>query len=51
MRAGIQGATRGIGAMSGALARMMPVLERSIAEVGREVEAAMDAADRGPRRR
>jgi len=49
MRAGIHGATRGIGAMSQALTRVMPVLERSLAEVGREIEAAIDAADLGPR--
>lgn len=49
LRAGIRGATRGVGAMSHALARMMPVLERSIQEVEREVEAAMDQADIDPR--
>ena len=47
MRAGIQGASRGVGAMSQALARVMPVLERSIDEVGREIEGAMDQADIG----
>lgn len=50
MRAGIRGATRGVGAMSQALARVMPELERSIEQVGREMEAAIDQADRGPRR-
>jgi hypothetical protein len=49
MRAGIRGATRGVGAMSQAIARMMPVLQRSIDEVGREIEGAMDEADMGPR--
>jgi hypothetical protein len=49
MRAGIRGATRGVGAMGQALARAMPVLERSIREVEREMEAAMDQVDRGPR--
>jgi hypothetical protein len=49
IRAGVRGATRGVGAMSQALARVMPELERSIDEVGREIEAAMDGADRGPR--
>ena len=49
MRAGIRGATRGVGAMSQALERVMPVLARSIEEVEREVEAAIDQADRGPR--
>jgi hypothetical protein len=50
MRAGIRGATRGVGAMSQALARVMPELERSIAQVEREMEAAMDQADvRRPR--
>lgn len=47
MRAGIRGATRGVGAMSQAIARMMPVLQRSFDEVGREIEAAMDQADLG----
>ena len=49
MRAGIRGATRGVGAMSQALARVMPELERSIDQVGREIEAAMGEVDRGPR--
>lgn len=49
MRAGIRGATRGVGAMSHALARAIPVLERSMQEVSREMEAAMDQADLGPR--
>jgi hypothetical protein len=49
LRAGIRGATRGVGAMSQALARMIPVLQRSIDEVGREIEGAMDEADLGPR--
>jgi hypothetical protein len=49
MRAGIRGATRGVGAMSEALTRMMPVLQRSIDEVGREIAGAMDEADLGPR--
>jgi hypothetical protein len=49
IRAGVRGAARGVGAMSQALARVMPELERSIDEVGREIEAAMDEADRGPR--
>jgi hypothetical protein len=49
MRAGIRGATRGVGAMSQAIARMMPVLQRSLDEVGREIEGAMDEADLGPR--
>ncbi len=47
MRAGIRGATRGVGAMSQALARVMPVLERSIEQVEREMDAAMDQADIG----
>ena len=45
MRAGIRGATRGVGAMSQALARVMPVLERTIDEFGREVEAAVEQAE------
>ncbi len=49
LRAGIRGATRGAGALSHALARMMPVLERSIEQVEREMEAAIDQADPGPR--
>jgi hypothetical protein len=48
LRAGIRGATRGVGAMSHALARMMPVLERSFEQVERELEAAMDQADGRP---
>lgn len=48
LRAGIRGATRGVGAMSQALARVMPELERTIEQVEREVEAAVDAAE--PRR-
>jgi HAMP domain-containing protein len=47
LRAGIRGASRGIGAMSQAIGRMMPVLERSLDEVGREVEAAMAQANIG----
>jgi len=49
LRAGIRGATRGVGAMSQALARVMPVLERSIEQVEREMEAAIDQADIQPR--
>jgi hypothetical protein len=45
LRAGIRGATRGVGAMSQALARVMPELERSIEQVEREMEAAIGAAD------
>ncbi len=49
LRAGIRGATRGVGAMSHALARMMPVLERSIELVAREMVAAIGQVDQGPR--
>jgi hypothetical protein len=49
LRAGIRGATRGVGAMSHALAQMMPVLERSIEQVEREMEAAIGQVDQGPR--
>ncbi len=49
LRAGIRGATRGVGAMSHALAQMMPVLERSIEQVEREMEAAIGEVDQGPR--
>jgi hypothetical protein len=50
LRAEIRGASRSAGAMTEALARVMPVLERSIEEAGREIEAAMDQADgRRPR--
>jgi hypothetical protein len=49
LRSGIRGATRGVGAMSQALARMVPVLERSIEQVEREMEAAIDQADIRPR--
>jgi hypothetical protein len=51
MRAGIRGASRGVGAMSRALERVMPELERSLDQVGREIEAAMDEADLGQRER
>jgi hypothetical protein len=44
IRAGIQGATRGIGAMNEALHRVMPVLQRSLEEVSRSIEAAVDEA-------
>jgi len=47
IRAGIHGATRGVGAMSEALARAMPVLQRSIEQVSRDMEAAIDQADIG----
>ncbi len=47
IRAGIQGATRGVGAMSEALARAMPVLQRSFEQVSRDLERAMDEVDAG----
>ena len=47
LRMGIRGATRGVGAMSQALARVMPELERTIEQVEREMDAAMNAADIG----
>jgi hypothetical protein len=49
IRAGIHGATRGIGVMSEALARMMPVLQRSLEEVSRSIETAVDEAVPGRR--
>lgn len=45
IRAGIHGASRGIGAMSEALQRMMPALRRSFDEVSRSIEQAIDEAD------
>ena len=44
IRAGIRGTARGVGAMSESFARMLPVLRRSIDEMSRSVEAAMDEA-------
>lgn len=49
IRAGIRGTAHGIGAMTESFARMLPVLRRSIDEMSRSVEAAMDEAeDRDP---
>lgn len=49
IRAGIRGTARGVDAMSESLARMMPVLRRSIDEMSRSFEDAMDEAeDRDP---
>lgn len=50
LRAGIHGTARGFGAMSQALARIMPVLQHSIREVERSVEQALDETRYGPRR-
>jgi hypothetical protein len=50
LRAGIHGSTRSIGVMSQALARMMPVMQRSIAEIERSVEEAVDETRYGRRR-
>jgi hypothetical protein len=47
IRAGIRGTARGVGAMNEALARMLPVLRRSIDEVSRDVEAAMADVEDG----
>jgi len=47
IRGGIQGATRGVGAMSEALARAVPVLQRSFEQVSRDLERAMDEVDAG----
>lgn len=44
IRAGIRGTARSVGAMSESFARMLPVLRRSIDEMSRSVEAAMDEA-------
>lgn len=44
IRAGIRSTARGVGAMSESFARMLPVLRRSIDEMSRSVEAAMDEA-------
>jgi hypothetical protein len=51
MRAGIRGAGRSVGVMSRALERVMPELERSLDQVGREIEAAMEESDLGGRER
>lgn len=48
IRAGIRGTARGVGAMSEAFARMVPVLQRSIDEMSRDVEAAMEEVEREP---
>ncbi len=49
IRAGIRGTAHGVGAMSDSLARMLPVLRRSIDEMSRSVEDAIDEAqDREP---
>lgn len=45
IRAGIRGTARGVGAMSETLAQMMPMLRRSIDEMSRSFEAAMDDAE------
>jgi len=42
LRSGIRGATRSVGVMSGALARMLPVLERSLREMEHSFEEAID---------
>jgi len=47
IRAGIQGATRGLGAMSQAMQRMMPALRRSLDEISRSFEDAMAEVDQG----
>jgi len=47
IRAGIQGATSGLGAISKALTRMMPALRRSLDEVSRSFEDAMAEVDAG----
>lgn len=47
IRAGIRGTARGVGAMSEAMARMMPVLRQSIDEISRDVRAAMDEVEDG----
>jgi hypothetical protein len=45
LRAGVHGTTRSMTAMSEALTRMMPVLQRSLRDVERSFEEAMDEAD------
>lgn len=47
IRAGLDGATRGVGAMSEALTRALPVLQRSFEQVSRDMEAAMEQAEIG----
>jgi len=47
IRAGIRGTARGVGAMSDSLARMAPVLRRSIDEMRRSFEDAIDEAEYG----
>ena len=48
MRAGVQGATAGIGQMIGAFARAAPQLQRSIEEMSRSIEGAMRNVPRAP---
>lgn len=45
IRAGIRGTARGVGAMTESFARMLPVLRRSIDDMSRSFEEAMDEAD------
>ncbi len=45
IRASIRGTARGVGAMTESFARMLPVLRRSIDEMSRSFEAAMDEVD------
>ena len=48
MRAGVQGATAGIGQMIGAFATVAPQLQRSIEEMSRSIEGAMRNVPRAP---
>lgn len=45
IRAGIRGTARGVGVMTESFARMLPVLRRSLDEMSRSFEDAMDEAD------
>lgn len=45
IRAGIRGSAAGIGAMSEAFARMLPVLQRSIDQISRDVAGAIDQVE------
>lgn len=48
MRAGVHGATAGVGQMIGAFATVAPVLQRSLEDFSRSIEGAMAGVPRAP---